>query len=135
MDTKHPVDLKEIELKDAELKFESVVKAKERTESHTRAEFKFNISFCTHVGLEGSLLLLLAVFMAAVYMYITFLYTKSFTAWHRDFVWVFPTLAGFYIFYVFYSLHVWKVFVKRYIERGIIDKITSTRRNFTVVGD
>ena len=117
MDTKHPVDLKEIELKDAELKFESVVNAKERTESHTRAEFKFNISFCTHVGLEGSLLLLLAVFIAAVYMYITFLYTKRFTAWHRDFVWVFPTLAGSYICYVFYSLYEWKGFVESTLRK------------------
>ena len=88
MDTKYSAELKEIELKDAELKSESVLKAKERKKSQTRAEFKFNISFCTHVGWEGSLLLLFAVFIAAVHMYITFLYTKKFTAWHRDFVWV-----------------------------------------------
>ena len=56
------------------------------------------ITFCTHVGWDGAMLLLFPLGISGLFVYITFLYTKGFQAWHRPWVWIFMVLAGLYAF-------------------------------------
>ena len=69
-------DPKEVELTD------TAKKNKQPLDLTVRAE----ITFCTHVGWDGVLMLLFALVIAALLLYVTFLYTKGFQAWHRHHV-------------------------------------------------
>ena len=72
------------------------------------------ITFCTHVGWDGVLLLLFPLGISGVFVYITSLYTKGFQAWHRPWVWVFMVLVLLYAFIpLFYGFN-WKKIAKRY---------------------
>ena len=42
-----------------------------------------NVTFCTHVGWDGTLMMLFSLGTAGLFVYITFLYSKSFQVWHR----------------------------------------------------
>ena len=77
------------------------------------------ILFCTHVGWEGALVLLSVFGISGLFVYITFLYTKKFKAWHRPWVWVFPVLAAIYLL-----LGLWLSF--RWKQIALVAKVDST---------
>ena len=59
---------------------------------HKRLEIEqvvVEITFCTHVGWDGVLVILFSFGIAGLFVYITSLYTKAFQAWHRPGIWVF----------------------------------------------
>ena len=66
------------------------------------------IRFCTHVGWGGVLTMFFSLFISAMFIYITFLYTKSFRAWHRPFVWLFIVFALLYLLLVVKLLCTWR---------------------------
>ena len=81
------VSPKEMELID---KIETPAKTKhEQQEKLDVEELVVQITFCTHVGWDGILVMVLSLGIAGLFVYITFLYTKGFQAWHRNGVWVF----------------------------------------------
>ena len=72
------------------------------------------ITFCTHVGWDGALVLFLSLCIAGSFLYITFLYTKSFQAFHRDGVVFFFMFAIFYMLLSIIYAFTWKNLAKRY---------------------
>ena len=75
------------------------------------------ITFCTHVGWDGVLLLLFPLGISGLFVYITFLYTKGFQAWHRPWVWVFMLLAGLYLSLVVKYLCTWEKMAERFSKQ------------------
>ena len=74
------------------------------------------ITFYTHVGWDGVLLLLFPLGVSGLFVYITFLYTKSFQAWHRPWVWVFMVFASFYAILPLVYCLCWKKIAKGYLR-------------------
>ena len=66
------------------------------------------ITFWAHVGWDGVLVMLFSLGIAGLFVYITFLYTKKFQAWHRPGVWVFMVFAVLYVVLVVKCLWTWK---------------------------
>lgn len=66
------------------------------------------ITFLTHVGWDGALVLFLSLGIAGLLVYIYNMYTKSFVALHRPWVWIFLVLAVLYVLYVLIFLCSWK---------------------------
>ena len=60
-----------------------------------------NINFCTHVGWDGVLGILFSLFVAAIFVYITSLYTESYQVWENPLRWVlFLSLALLHVLLV-----------------------------------
>ena len=78
-----PADLKEVELTEEN---DTPPTEKKKTEQLT---VDVEITFWTHVGWDGVLVMLFSLGIAGLFVYITYLYTKNFQAWHRPGVWVF----------------------------------------------
>eukprot|EP00944_MAST-04C_sp_MAST-4C-sp1_P013793 g13793.t1 len=66
------------------------------------------ITFCTHVGWDGVLLLLFSLGISGLFIYVYVLYTQGFLKWHRPWVWVFMVLAGLYLLLVVKYLCTWE---------------------------
>ena len=89
--TDNPTDPKEVELTEGNKKTPP-----EKNNQEQLIE-DINITFCTHVGWDGVLVMLFSLGIAGLFVYITFLYTKKFEAWHRPGVWVFMLFAVLYM--------------------------------------
>ena len=91
-----------------------------KLDSATQRQQKVNvqIAFSTHVGWDGTLLLLLLFGIAGLLVYITFLYTKSFQAWHRPWVWLFLVVALMYVLLSLQYLFAWKRIAQRVAHRA-----------------
>ena len=91
------IDPKEVELTEHEA-----------APAETNKTVDVKITFCKHVGWDGVLMLLFSLGIAALFLYITFLYTKGFQAWHRPWVWLFLVFAVFYLLLIVKLLWTWK---------------------------
>ena len=81
-----------------------------------------NITFCTHVGWDGVLVMLFSLGIASLFVYITFLYTKKFQAWHRPGVWVFMVFAVLYVVLVVKCLWTWRKVATAFTEEQQVEK-------------
>ena len=99
------IDPKEVELRDADKK---IPPEKKTTKRKRYLIVDVKITFCTHVGWDGVLVMLFSLGIAGLFVYITFLYTKKFQAWHRPGVWVFMVFAVLYVVLVVKCLWTWK---------------------------
>eukprot|EP00944_MAST-04C_sp_MAST-4C-sp1_P002646 g2646.t1 len=75
------------------------------------------ITFWTHVGWDGVLLMLFSLGIAGLFVYIVYLYTKKFQAWHRPGVWVFMVFAVLYVLLVAKCLWSWKNMATAFTEQ------------------
>ncbi len=98
--------------KDVELTSVNSARTDEQQKVHV------NITFCTHVGWDGALVLFFLLGIAGLFVYITFLYTKSFQAWHRPWVWLFLVLAVLYSLLSFLYFFAWKRHAKYVVEQS-----------------
>ena len=73
-----------------------------------------NVTFCTHVGWDGTLILTFMLVTSAVFTYITYLYTARFSKFRREYVWLFIALAGLFFGLVGFFLIRWRQIVERY---------------------
>jgi hypothetical protein len=73
-----------------------------------RQNVDVEITFSTHVGWDGALVLFFSLGIAGLFTYITYLYTKQFQAWHRQWIWLFVVFALMYILLVLKFLFTWK---------------------------
>ena len=105
-------DLKEVELTEEHA---TPTEAEEATES-------VDITFCTHVGWDGVLILLFSLGVAGLFVYITFLYTKGFHAWHRPGVWVFMVFAVLYLLLVAKWCWTWRKVATAFTEQQALNK-------------
>ena len=99
-----PTDPNEVELTEGNKK----TPPEKNNEKQQQLIEDINITFCTHVGWDGVLVMLFSLGIAGLFVYITFLYTKSFQAWHRPGVWVFMVFAVLYILVTIQYLFIWK---------------------------
>ncbi len=99
-----PTDPNEVELTEVDKK----TPPENNNEKRKELIINVKITFCTHVGWDGVLVMLFSLGIAGLFVYITFLYTKSFQAWHRPGVWVFMVFAVLYVVLVAKCLWTWK---------------------------
>lgn len=103
-----PTDPKEVELTEHE------ATAAETTEANQSVDVK--ITFCTHVGCEGVLVILFMLIIAGMFGYITYQYTSYFNNFHREFVWLFMVMGLLFVLVVLYYLIRWKHTANTFME-------------------
>ena len=75
-----------------------------------------NITFCTHVGWDGVLVMVFMLIVAGLFGYTTYQYTSYFNNFHRDFVWLFMVMGGLFVLVVVYYLLRWKHIANTFME-------------------
>ena len=109
-----PTDPNEVELTEVDKKTPSETNNKKQQQLIE----DINITFCTHVGWDGVLVMLFSLGIAGLFVYITFLYTKSFQAWHRPGVWVFMVFAVLFTLLNLLNIITWKKVAKSHSKNG-----------------
>ena len=110
----NPTDPKEVELREVDKK----IPPGKNNKKQERPIVNVNITFCTHVGWDGVLVMLFSLGIAGLFVYITFLYTKKFQAWHRPGVWVFMVFAVLFTLLNLLYIITWKKTAKTYSKKG-----------------
>lgn len=102
-----------------------------------------NITFCTHVGWDGVLVLCCMLAISGLFLYITYRYThwvgRNFG---RKYVWIFPSMCGIYNFKLFLVARKWKRQAKRFTDDTTDDrnrmacyrKIIAIKNDFQLFG-
>ena len=116
------IDPKEVELRDVNKKI-----PEKKTTKRKRLIVDVKITFCTHVGCDGILILLFSLLIAGLFVYITFLYTKKFQAWHRPWVWVFMVFSICYTLSILVYLFTWKKIAKSYYKNNLVYKASASK--------
>ena len=88
------VDQEEVTRSPSEVSLELTAPPKRSKRSDTVV--RVNIKFCTHVGLQGVVVLLFMLAIAGLFGYITYQYTSYFNNFNRDFVWLFMLMGLIY---------------------------------------
>ena len=113
-----PADPNEVELTEGNKKTPPEKNNKKRK----KLIINVKITFCTHVGWDGVLVMLFSLGIAGLFVYITFLYTKGFFAWHRPGVWVFMVFAVLYVLLVVKCLWTWRKVATAFTEQQQAEK-------------
>ena len=79
---------------------------------------RINIKFCTHVGLEGVLVLLFMLIITGLFVYATYEYTSYFNNFQREFVWLFILMGLIYFLAVLWFTTTWKKIAVDYTKRA-----------------
>ena len=131
-----PADPKEVELGEVDDK-----PPEKKTESREQLIVDVEITFWTHVGWDGVLVMLFSLGIAGLFVYITYLYTKNFQAWHRPGVWVFMVFAVLYTLFTLMYLFRWKKLAKSYSKyktdrknQSLVRKFIQLRKMFSLNG-
>jgi Ca2+/Na+ antiporter len=118
------IDLKEVELRDVDKK----TPPEKKTTNQERLIVDVKITFCTHVGLDGVLILLFSLMIAGLFVFIAFMYTKGFQAWRRPGVWAFMVFAVLYSLLVIKCLWTWKKMATAFTEQQQAEKAENQGR-------
>ena len=105
-------DKKTVDVTDVELTEVNKEKGAETKGGQESPIVSVNITFCTHVGWDGILVVLFSLCIASMFVYVTFVYTREFQVWNRPGVWVFMVFAAFYVILVIKFLWTWKKLAK-----------------------
>eukprot|EP00944_MAST-04C_sp_MAST-4C-sp1_P003047 g3047.t1 len=100
------IDSKEVELTEAD------ELTPPKSNNQERLIVDVEITFWTHVGWDGVLVMLFSLGIASLYVYITFLYTKNFRI-IRPSVWVFVVFAVLYTLFPLMYLFSWTKMAKK----------------------
>ena len=132
-----PADPNEVELTEGNKK----TPPENNNEKRKKLIINVKITFCTHVGWDGVLVMLFSLVIAGLFIYITFLYTKKFQACHRPGVWVFMVFAVLYTLMTLMSLFTWKKIAKSYSKdktdrrnQSLVEKFLQFRNMFNING-
>ena len=79
-------------------------KKQSKKKLETNIVVNVKVTFWTHVGWDGILMMLFSCAIAAIFLYIAWLYSQAFHAIGRSGVWVFVVLAALYASSVVKSL-------------------------------
>ena len=109
----HAADLKEVDLR------EMRKKTPLKNDKEKRLTVDVDITFWTHVGWDGVLVMLFSLGITGLFVYIVYLYTKTFQAWHRPGMWVFMVFAFFYTLLPLIYLFSWKKIAKSYTKTQV----------------
>ena len=75
-----------------------------------------NVSFCTHVGWDGILILFCMSTIGALFLFLVYMYTQFNKIFDREFIWVFLLMSGIYWFKIISRLIRWRSEVHALIE-------------------
>jgi Leucine-rich repeat (LRR) protein len=123
-----------------------------RDYSRGRTVDDLNISFRTHVGWDGLLVLLFALLIAILFSYIVFLFSRGFIILNRPWLWVFVLFAIFYSSLTLFYSCTWKKIAKVWIikhrkstktpalashekDDSFIGKLASCKSKFDINGE
>ena len=98
------VSLVELTTSPKQLKLSKQSNRSKRRDTNVRV----NLKFCTHVGLEGVVVLLSMLTIAGLFGYITYQYTSYFNNFHREFIWLFILMGLIYFLAVLWFIKTWK---------------------------
>eukprot|EP00944_MAST-04C_sp_MAST-4C-sp1_P007657 g7657.t1 len=90
---------------------------------------RINIKFCTHVGLEGVLVLLFMLIIAGLFVYVTYQYTSYFSNFQREFVTLFILMGLIYFLAVLWFTTTWKKIADDYTKRATGRKKKALAKN------
>ena len=128
--------------KEVELTGETDTTPKTNINTQERLIVDVEIKFWTHVGWDGILVMLFSLGIVGLFVYITFLYTKAFHAWHRPGVWVFVVLAVLHALSTFIYILTWKKIARSSLKAkesntslSFIGKIRTFKSLFKINGD
>ena len=93
----------------------TTTKGTENDTEQQQPKTEVKISFCTHVGWDGILVMLFLLILAGMCIFLTYSYTK-FNSFDREFVWVFVLMACIFLSLVLYYLIRWKQMVVTFME-------------------
>ena len=119
----NPTSLKEVELTE-----EDDTPPEKKTETREQLTVDVEITFWTHVGWDGVLVMLLSLGIAGLFVWIVYLYTKKFQAWHRPGVWVFMVFAVLYVLLVAKCLWTWRKVATAFTEQQQAGKEENQQR-------
>ena len=128
--------------KEVELTGETDTTPKTNINTQERLIVDVEIKFWTHVGWDGVLVMLFSLGIVGLFVYITFLYTKAFHAWHRPGVWVFVVLAVLHALSTFIYILTWKKIARSSLKAkesntslSFIGKFRKFKSLFKINGD
>ena len=101
-------DLKEVELTEEHAAPAETEKASQSVD--------VKVTFCTHVGWDGVLLMLFMLIVAGLFGYATYQYTSYFNNFHRESVWLFMLMGLLFVMVVVYYLLRWKHIANTFME-------------------
>ena len=105
-----PADPREVELTEAD------DKPPPKSNNQERLTVDVEITFWTHVGWDGMLVMLFMLIVAGLFSYTTYQYTSYFNNFHREFVWLFMVMGGLFVLVVLYYLIRWKHIANTFME-------------------
>ena len=109
MDTSNTsTDPKEVELTEHEAAPAETKKASQSVD--------VKVTFCTHVGWDGVLVMLFMLVVAGLFAYVTYQYTSYFNNFQREFVWLFMLMGLLFVMVVVYYLLRWKHLATTFME-------------------
>ena len=118
-----PTDPKEVELKDV---YEKPPRKKKKKSQMIKI-LATEITFCSHVGWDGMLVLCCMLAICGLFLYITYLYTHWIaTNFGRKYVWVFPSMCGIYSVKLFLVARKWKRQAISFTKDTVDDKSRMT---------
>eukprot|EP00943_MAST-04B_sp_MAST-4B-sp1_P000397 g397.t1 len=116
------VDQEEVTRSPSEVSLELIAPPKQskRSNRSKRSDtiVRVNTKFCTHVGLEGILVLLFMLVIAGLFGYVTYQYTSYFSNFNREFVWLFMLIGLIYFLAVLWFTKRWKKIADDYTKRA-----------------
>jgi hypothetical protein len=100
-------------------------------DTDNQAKIEVPVTFCSHVGWNGVLVMCFSLVMALLFFYLTYEYSVYFLRFNRDFVWVFIVMACLFLLFIIYYLVRWKKMANDFMEeeRKIENKENSTTSN------
>jgi hypothetical protein len=101
-----------------------------RINSELVMKIKDKITCWKNLGFDGGFVMLFTTGISMLFLYITYLYTKYFTYFHRPFVWVFMLFSISYAGLTMIYLCTWKKMAKKYI---LETKVSDNSNNSNII--
>ena len=87
-----------------------------KSNNQERLTVDVEITFWTHVGWDGVLVMLFSLGIAGLFIYLAYEYTFYFQNWNRSFVWLFIVFSILYVLLAFKFLFAWHKLAKQFTE-------------------
>ena len=106
--------------RDKKKKNEKKSKTRTRKRANTAILMKdINISYCSHVGWDGTVVLFFLLVLSGFSWYLVYPYSASFRNFGKEGIWIYIVLGVLYILTIIFLLKTWKSVAKDYTRRAL----------------
>ena len=106
--------------REKEKKNEKKGKTRTRKRANTAILLKdINISYCSHVGWDGTFVLFFLLVLSGFSWYLVYEYTVHLRRFDREWVWIYIVLGVLYILTIIFLLKTWKSVARDYTRRAV----------------